>query len=63
MALHDPDSTAQEKAIALKIGRQKKIQIIDGQQVRSILFSFYLCSVKFIEFKVYAVQKYLVKYK
>jgi putative sterol carrier protein len=23
----------QEKAIALKIGRQKKIQIIDGQQV------------------------------
>ena len=33
MALHDPDSTIQEKAIALKIGRQKKIQIIDGQQV------------------------------
>ena len=33
MALHDPDSTVQEKAIALKIGRQKKIQIIDGQQV------------------------------
>ena len=33
MALHDPDSTAAEKAIALKIGRQKKIQIIDGQQV------------------------------
>merc|ERR1711913_232530 len=33
MALHDPDSTAQEKAMALKIGRQKKIQIIDGQQV------------------------------
>jgi len=33
MALHDPDSTAKEKAIALKIGRQKKIQIIDGQQV------------------------------
>ena len=30
MALHDPDSTAKEKAIALKIGRQKKIQIIDG---------------------------------
>merc|ERR1711874_622927 len=33
MALHDPDSSAKEKAIALKIGRQKKIQIIDGQQV------------------------------
>ena len=31
MALHDPDSTAKEKAIALKIGRQKKIQIIDGK--------------------------------
>ena len=33
MALHDPDSTAQEKAMALKIGRQKKIQVIDGQRV------------------------------
>ena len=33
MALHDPESTAQEKAMALKIGRQKKIQIIDGQRV------------------------------
>jgi len=33
MALHDPDSTEQEKAMALKLGRQKKIQIIDGQQV------------------------------
>lgn len=33
MALHDPESTEQEKALALKIGRQKKIQIIDGQQV------------------------------
>ena len=31
--MHDPDSSAAEKAIALKIGRQKKIQIIDGQQV------------------------------
>ena len=30
MDLHDPDSTAKEKAIALKAGRQKKIQIIDG---------------------------------
>ena len=33
MALHDPESTAQEKAMALKIGRQKKIQVIDGQRV------------------------------
>ena len=33
MALHDPESTEQEKAMALKIGGQKKIQIIDGQQV------------------------------
>jgi len=33
MALHDPESSAAEKAMALKIGRQKKIQIIDGQQV------------------------------
>ena len=33
MALHDPESSAQEKAIALKIGRQKKIQVIDGQRV------------------------------
>ncbi|XP_034232456.1 transcriptional repressor CTCFL isoform X1 [Thrips palmi] len=33
MAVHDPDATTQEKAMALKLGRQKKIQIIDGQQV------------------------------
>ena len=33
MALHDPDSTVAEKAMALKFGRQKKIQVIDGQQV------------------------------
>lgn len=33
MALHDPDSTAAEKAMALRIGRQKKIQIINGQSV------------------------------
>ena len=33
MALHDPDSTAAEKAMALKLGRQKKVQVIDGQQV------------------------------
>lgn len=33
MELHDPDSSAQEKARALKAGRQRKIEIIDGQQV------------------------------
>ncbi|KAG8228148.1 CCCTC-binding factor (CTCF) [Ladona fulva] len=33
LAIHDPESSAQEKALALKLGRQKKIQIIDGQQV------------------------------
>ena len=33
MALHDSESTEQEKSMALKVGRQKNIQIIDGQQV------------------------------
>ncbi|XP_044009322.1 transcriptional repressor CTCF-like isoform X2 [Aphidius gifuensis] len=33
MAVHDPESSLQEKNKALKIGRQKKIQIIDGQRV------------------------------
>ncbi|XP_014215902.1 transcriptional repressor CTCF [Copidosoma floridanum] len=33
MAVHDPDSSVQEKQQALKLGRQKKIQIIDGQRV------------------------------
>ncbi|XP_023329055.1 transcriptional repressor CTCF [Eurytemora carolleeae] len=33
MALHDPESSVQEKALALKFGRQKKYQMIDGQQV------------------------------
>lgn len=36
MSVHDPESSAHEKAIALKLGRQKKIQIIDGQQVEVI---------------------------
>ncbi len=36
MAIHDPESTAQERQLALKIGRQKRIQIIDGQQVEVI---------------------------
>lgn len=36
MAVHDPDSSIQEKQLALKLGRQKKIQMIDGQQVEVI---------------------------
>lgn len=33
MAVHDPESATHEKALALKLGRKKKIQFIDGQQV------------------------------
>lgn len=33
MAVHDPESSLQEKQQALKMGRQKKIQYIDGQRV------------------------------
>jgi len=33
MAMHDPDSCMQEKQLALKLGRQKKIHMIDGQPV------------------------------
>ncbi|KAF2357600.1 Zinc finger C2H2-type [Trinorchestia longiramus] len=33
MAIHDPDASAQEKSQALKIGRQKRLQLINGQQV------------------------------
>ena len=33
LAVHDPESATHEKALALKLGRQKKIQFIDGQQV------------------------------
>uniref|UniRef100_A0A6A7G3A1 CCCTC-binding factor n=2 Tax=Hirondellea gigas TaxID=1518452 RepID=A0A6A7G3A1_9CRUS len=33
MAIHDPDASAQEKAQALKIGRQKRLQLINGQEV------------------------------
>ncbi|XP_018896124.1 uncharacterized protein [Bemisia tabaci] len=36
MSVHDPESAQSEKALALKLGRQKKIQIIDGQQVEVI---------------------------
>ncbi|KAG5885033.1 hypothetical protein JTB14_018629 [Gonioctena quinquepunctata] len=33
MAAHDPDPTIARKQLELKLGRQKKIQMIDGQQV------------------------------
>lgn len=33
MAAHDPDPNIQRKKLELKLGRQKKIQMIDGQQV------------------------------
>lgn len=37
MALHDPDSTVREHAMALKVGRKKRIQIINGQQVEEYI--------------------------
>lgn len=40
MAVHDPESSLQEKQLALKIGRQKKIQIIDGQRVEVMTGKF-----------------------
>lgn len=33
MALHDPDSTIREQALALKIGRKKRIEMINGEPV------------------------------
>ncbi|XP_030766079.1 transcriptional repressor CTCF [Sitophilus oryzae] len=36
MAAHDPDPQIQQKQLELKLGRQKKIQMIDGQQVEVI---------------------------
>lgn len=33
MSLHDPDSTVREHAMALKVGRKKRVQIVNGQQV------------------------------
>ena len=33
MAIHDPDASAQEKAQALKMTRQKRLQFLDGQPV------------------------------
>uniref|UniRef100_A0A8D8S8D3 CCCTC-binding factor n=1 Tax=Cacopsylla melanoneura TaxID=428564 RepID=A0A8D8S8D3_9HEMI len=36
MTLHDPDSGLQEQQVALKLGRQKKVHIIDGHKVEVI---------------------------
>ncbi|CAH1981827.1 unnamed protein product [Acanthoscelides obtectus] len=36
MALHDPDPDIHRKQMELKLGRQKKIQMIDGQQVEVV---------------------------
>jgi len=33
MAVHDPESSIREDAIALKMGRQKRLQMIDGEQI------------------------------
>lgn len=33
MAVHDPDSFAQENALALKLGRQKKIQVFSTKDI------------------------------
>lgn len=33
MALHDPESSAREHALALKIGRKKRIEMINGEPV------------------------------
>ena len=41
MDLHDPESTAKDRAIALKVGRQKKIQIIDGKKYATLIFSYF----------------------
>lgn len=44
MALHDPESGVEEKHLALKLGRQKKVQIIDGQPV-SIVQGLIQCTL------------------
>lgn len=51
MAAHDPDPLVQRKQLELKLGRQKKIQMIDGQQVSrffcdSIVFFMFLVQVE-----------------
>lgn len=38
MSLHDPDSTVREHAMALKVGRKKRVQVVNGQQVEYIGF-------------------------
>lgn len=52
MAVHDPESSVQEKQQALKMGRQKKIQIIDGQRVEVMtgkaLFFFWFLYLIFV---------------
>lgn len=57
MAIHDPESSVHEKQLALKLGRQKKIQMIDGQQVwyffivRTVLI-YIFTNVNFIQVEV-----------
>jgi hypothetical protein len=46
MPQHDPDRKVQQKALALKYGRQKRIQIIDGHQV--LVDSFFAIFSHFI---------------
>lgn len=50
MAVHDPESSLQEKQQALKIGRQKKIQIIDGQRVEVMTGTIIFVGFKFISY-------------
>lgn len=41
LAVHDPDSGHQERALELKLGREKKVKIVDGQIIKvRILFFF-----------------------
>lgn len=56
MAVHDPESSLQEKQQALKIGRQKKIQIIDGQRVE-VMTGKYLRNEIFNEFYAFWNEK------
>lgn len=50
MAVHDPESSLQEKQQALKIGRQKKIQFIDGQRVEVMtgMINMYLIVIEIL---------------
>lgn len=47
MALHDPDSSVQEKALQLKMGRQKKLQIMEDQ-TQSVIFFYMLQSFTYL---------------